>query len=192
MSLLPLENHYVITDFEAKGVEVLPSPGVATEAPCAKGVAAEMLIAAEVATEMLITVDVEMEMLIAVGVEMEVLIAAEVEMGVEAGYVRKHKRKEERNIMSVYVDNARLPFRRMLVCHMTADTLDELHEMAQIIGIKRQWFQNKSIPHYDICLSKRILAVQCGAIEETTRETVARKWKAQKRNRNGYDDRRSD
>lgn len=83
----------------------------------------------------------------------------------------------ERNprwILSVYVDNARLPYGRMVMCHMTADTLEELHEMAARIGIRRKWFQNKSIPHYDICLSKRALAVKMGAVEETSRESVAR------------------
>lgn len=76
--------------------------------------------------------------------------------------------------MSVYVDNARLPFGRMIMCHMTADTLEELHEMAQSIGIRRKWFQDKSIPHYDISLSKRAMAVELGAIEETSRESVTR------------------
>lgn len=76
--------------------------------------------------------------------------------------------------MSVYVDEPRYPFGRMIMCHMTADSLEELHEMAQAIGIRRRWFQNKSIPHYDICKSKRALAVARGAIEETTRESVAR------------------
>lgn len=76
--------------------------------------------------------------------------------------------------MSVYVDEPRYPFGRMIMCHMTADSLEELHAMAQAIGIRRRWFQNKSIPHYDICKSKRALAVARGAIKETTRESVAR------------------
>lgn len=76
--------------------------------------------------------------------------------------------------MSVYVDSARLPYRGMLMCHMTADTLDELHEMAKALGLKRAWFQDKSIPHYDIYQTKRAKAVKLGAIEETSRESVAR------------------
>lgn len=67
--------------------------------------------------------------------------------------------------MSVYVDNARNPYRGMLMCHMLADTPEELHAMADKIGIQRRWFQNESTPHYDICRSKRVLALLHGAIE---------------------------
>ncbi len=49
---------------------------------------------------------------------------------------------------------------------MIADTIDELHQMADKIGINRKWFQSKaSSPHYDICKSKREHAVKFGAIE---------------------------
>lgn len=43
----------------------------------------------------------------------------------------------------------------MYMCHMLADTITELHTMADRIGIQRKWFQNKGIPHYDICQSKK-------------------------------------
>lgn len=32
--------------------------------------------------------------------------------------------------MSVYIDKANLPFRKMIMCHMIADNLEELHQMA--------------------------------------------------------------
>lgn len=70
--------------------------------------------------------------------------------------------------MSVYVDKARNAHGRMLMCHMLADTLDELHAMADMIGVRRQWFQKSppaSFPHYDIAQSKRLIAIQCGALE---------------------------
>jgi cytoplasmic iron level regulating protein YaaA (DUF328/UPF0246 family) len=38
--------------------------------------------------------------------------------------------------MSVYVDMAIFPFRGQMYCHMMADTLDELHIMADNIGLK--------------------------------------------------------
>ena len=78
--------------------------------------------------------------------------------------------------MSVYVDDMRAKFGRMVMCHMQADTLDELHEMADRIGVSHRWFQGPprhQYPHYDIALSKRALAVQYGAREVTGRELVA-------------------
>lgn len=66
----------------------------------------------------------------------------------------------------VYVSSAFLPYRRMKMCHMLADTLDELHAMADRIGVARRHFQtDSSAPHYDICKSKRALAVKHGAVE---------------------------
>lgn len=63
----------------------------------------------------------------------------------------------------------------MIMCHMVADDLDELHAMAEAIGVRRKWFEVKSsVPHYDICKSKRALAVRLGAYEITSRELVKR------------------
>lgn len=71
--------------------------------------------------------------------------------------------------MSVYVDPAVNPFRNMKMCHMLADTVEELHAMADRIGLKREWFQGD---HYDVSISKRRLAVAAGAIEVTQKEIV--------------------
>ena len=67
--------------------------------------------------------------------------------------------------MTVYVDKEKNGYGYMKMCHMTATSLTELHAMADTIGINRKWFQDKSIPHYDICQSKKRLAIQNGAIE---------------------------
>jgi hypothetical protein len=70
--------------------------------------------------------------------------------------------------VSVYVDRARNGFGRMVMCHMIADTPDELHAMADRIGVDRRWFQDAtkaSFPHYDIAQSKRELAIAAGAID---------------------------
>lgn len=67
--------------------------------------------------------------------------------------------------MAVYVDNGHLTFGRMKMCHMMADSLEELHEMADKLGLKREWFQPKSSPHYDLSQSKRREAVDLGALE---------------------------
>ncbi len=69
--------------------------------------------------------------------------------------------------MTVYVDDMRAKFGRLVMCHMIADTDEELHAMADKIGVARRWHQGD---HYDIALSKRALAVAAGAKEITQRE----------------------
>lgn len=80
--------------------------------------------------------------------------------------------------MTVYVDDMRAPFGRMILCHMIADTDEELHAMADAIGVNRKWFQHPGTPkrHYDIALSKRALAVQLGAKEITWRQLGMMCW----------------
>lgn len=56
--------------------------------------------------------------------------------------------------------------------HMIADTEEELHQMAEQIGLKPEWFQNKGVPHYDICQAKKKQAIQQGAIEVDRRRLV--------------------
>jgi hypothetical protein len=64
----------------------------------------------------------------------------------------------------VYIDDAQIAYRGMLMCHMWADTDDELHAMAQRLGLRRAWHDGDAIlSHYDVCLSKRRLAVKLGA-----------------------------
>ena len=75
--------------------------------------------------------------------------------------------------MSVYVDNFQAKYGRMIMSHMMADSLGELHDMADKIGIRRKWFQNnKRFPHYDICQSKKNSAIKFGAKEITAIELV--------------------
>lgn len=75
--------------------------------------------------------------------------------------------------MTVYVDKARNNYQNMIMCHMIADTIEELHAMADTIGVQRRWFQDKpSAQHYDIALSKRHLAIKNGAVELDRRQFV--------------------
>jgi hypothetical protein len=70
--------------------------------------------------------------------------------------------------VSVYVDAPIYGYGRMKMCHMLADSPDELHAMADRIGVARRWFQQPpraSFWHYDVCKAKRALAVAAGAIE---------------------------
>ena len=74
----------------------------------------------------------------------------------------------------VYVDNSKSKYRNMIMSHMIADSIEELHEMADKIGVSRKYFQDKpSKPHYDICQIKRSIAIKYfGAIEITKQELV--------------------
>lgn len=70
--------------------------------------------------------------------------------------------------MSVYVDDTTNKFGRMKMCHMVADSYDELIGMADKIGVQRKWYQGwakASNPHFDISQTKRALAIQNGAME---------------------------
>lgn len=78
--------------------------------------------------------------------------------------------------MTVYVDairewideearkKRRLPSREW--CHLSCPNLEELHQFAAQIGLKRQWFQDKpGHPHYDLTPGMRVMAVKRGALE---------------------------
>ena len=69
--------------------------------------------------------------------------------------------------MSCYVDDVRHGYGRMVMCHLWADTLDELFTMVDKIGVQRRWLQRPpkaSWVHFDISLGKKALAIQKGAI----------------------------
>lgn len=69
--------------------------------------------------------------------------------------------------MAVYVDSMRSRFARMIMCHMAADTEEELLAMATLIGLPHMWHQFPGTPksHFDISLSKKDLAIRAGAIQ---------------------------
>lgn len=69
--------------------------------------------------------------------------------------------------MTVYVDDVRIPFGRMIMAHMWADSVDELHAMAAAVGLKRRWFQTPpaaSWDHYDVSLGTKAKALARGAV----------------------------
>jgi len=75
--------------------------------------------------------------------------------------------------MAVYIDKANIKYKRMIMCHMIADSYEELHDMAKKIGMKNTWFQkNASFPHYDVCLMRKKKALEYGAIEVSRKELV--------------------
>ncbi len=57
-------------------------------------------------------------------------------------------------------------------CHMWADTLDELIDMARRIGLKLEWIQKSGsdFTHFDLTPRKRAAALRAGAKEASLRE----------------------
>ena len=75
--------------------------------------------------------------------------------------------------MAVYVDNLRdYGWRHGPSCHLIADTVEELVDFAVKMGMKREWFQPESSPHFDLTADGRKLAVKNGAIELKQRSFV--------------------
>jgi len=84
--------------------------------------------------------------------------------------------------VSVYVDNFEVPADvpngaravRGVWSHMTADTSEELLEMARRIGLRPEWIQHAGTwkEHFDVTLAKKRLAIAAGAIEVSAHEGV--------------------
>lgn len=76
--------------------------------------------------------------------------------------------------MSVYVDSAFIKYGRMSMCHMMADSTEELLAMAARLGLRRTWIQRPGEPgeHFDVCKAKRAEAIAFGAVEVTGRDLV--------------------
>ena len=67
-----------------------------------------------------------------------------------------------------------LSFGRMKMCHMLADSPEELLAMVDGIGIARKHLQmsRRGVPHFDICKAKRTRAVEQGAVEVNWKQMV--------------------
>ncbi len=69
--------------------------------------------------------------------------------------------------MTVYVDDVRHPFGRMIMCHLWADSLDELLTFADRLSLKRAWLQQPpeaSWVHFDVSLGVKAKAIALGAV----------------------------
>ncbi len=76
----------------------------------------------------------------------------------------------------IYIDNFNARFVNMIMCHMVADTTEELLAMCDKIGVQKKWIQDAGTnrEHFDICLSKKAKAIkQFGAIEVGFRELAS-------------------
>lgn len=76
--------------------------------------------------------------------------------------------------MAVYVDQPGSKLGRMVMCHMLADSTEELLEMARIVGVPAHHIQypGTTKEHFDICLTKRKKALLFGAKEISTKQMV--------------------
>ena len=77
--------------------------------------------------------------------------------------------------MSLYVDNARIPYGRMKMSHLIADTPEELRAACATLGLSARYIQHPQSPreHLDISLTKRAQAIsRLGAREITSRQIV--------------------
>lgn len=76
--------------------------------------------------------------------------------------------------MTVYVDGPIRKHGPMSSCHLIADSDDELHAMAALLGVPRHLHlvgPTGVDSHYDIGVSKRALAIEKGATLITWRES---------------------
>ena len=85
--------------------------------------------------------------------------------------------------MGVYVDSLlRYPGNRIhpgrATCHLFADSLAELHDFAERLGMRREWSQigRRGIVHYDLDAERRAAALALGAVALSRRDSVA-KWR---------------
>jgi len=76
----------------------------------------------------------------------------------------------------MYHDSQRTKLRYEWWSHMVSDlSVDELHDFAHRLGLKRSWFQpRKHLPHYDITANKREQAIRLGAVPVSSRDLVQR------------------
>ena len=94
--------------------------------------------------------------------------------------------------MSVYVDNAFAAGdwgRWSGGGHLQADTLEELHEFAGQLGLRREWFQSKrgrpENDHYDLGRKGRTRAIELGAIDEDRAAGARRRQELRRARRAG-------
>lgn len=80
--------------------------------------------------------------------------------------------------MTVYVDKAAWWWRGKYWCHLTADSLNELHGFARKLNLGLPSFQQPPktpYPHYDLTEGKRARALKIGAEELLDRRAFIEK-----------------
>ncbi|MBO0860580.1 MAG: DUF4031 domain-containing protein [Chloracidobacterium sp.] len=80
-------------------------------------------------------------------------------------------------LIDSFYNGARGPVRYWLrhCGHLVSDaSIEELHRFAEGLGLRREWFQEKSIPHYDLTGEVYDMALERGAKLVSSREIVRR------------------
>jgi hypothetical protein len=90
--------------------------------------------------------------------------------GLRAEHLNRRASGQGDHAMTVYVDRMQAPFKGMLMCHMIADSEQELHAMAAAIGMQRKSYQGD---HYDVPMHMKELAIRMGAREIGMRQLAA-------------------
>lgn len=79
--------------------------------------------------------------------------------------------------MAVYVDAlVDYGWRLGKSCHLIADSRAELLQFAESMGLKAEWYQPGSFPHFDLTASRRAAAIHKGAIPLPRKEYVHKLW----------------
>jgi Protein of unknown function (DUF4031) len=83
-----------------------------------------------------------------------------------------HGQRQVRRRLIVLVDPPLWHWRGRRWAHLVSDeSYDELHAMADALGIERRWFQGD---HYDVPEDYRDRAIELGAVPVTSRELIRR------------------
>lgn len=70
-------------------------------------------------------------------------------------------------IILYFVDSSIFQWKKQKWCHLVSVNLDSLHDFADSIGMKKEWFQcppKASAPHYDLNEKRKEFAIKNGAI----------------------------
>jgi len=71
---------------------------------------------------------------------------------------------------------ARGIFRRGSSHLMTDGPIEELHDFAQRLGLRREWFQDHAVhPHYDLTPRRRVDAIALGAVFVPAKEQARKR-----------------
>lgn len=64
-------------------------------------------------------------------------------------------------------------------CHLWSEDLDALHSMAERLGMRREWFQDRpGFPHYDLPPFRREAALAHGAVEHSLKDWLRARRRA--------------